>query len=309
MNYSIIKGFLLSLLPMSLSAQVASDKQPYDTEIRQWINNRDQTLRGFASPLSLAGMYWLQPGENSFGTDASNSIVFPEGSIAAKAGKYIVRNDSVILVLNNGTGIASKGKTAVSRFAIPQQDSLKYKSNDQSIVLEKGTLRWFLMINGGRLAIRLLDSNTEDHRLYNGVSRYPVNKDWRIPAKFESYKPNTTIAITNVLGKVDQRAAAGIVRFNYNGRSYELEALDRDGQLFFVFSDGTSNETSYQFRFLYANKPADGQITYIDFNKATNPNCAFSAHAPCPLPPEKNKLDFAIPAGEKKYTVVKRQEK
>jgi hypothetical protein len=29
--------------------------------------------------LSLAGLFWLKPGENTFGTDAGNAIVFPKG--------------------------------------------------------------------------------------------------------------------------------------------------------------------------------------------------------------------------------------
>src|SRR5271157_3099964 len=29
--------------------------------------------------LPLAGLFWLKPGENSFGTDEGNAIVFPKG--------------------------------------------------------------------------------------------------------------------------------------------------------------------------------------------------------------------------------------
>jgi len=39
----------------------------------------------------------------------------------------------------------------------------------------------------------------------------------------------------------------------------------------------------------------------IDFNKAYNPPCAFTAFATCPLPPIQNHLPFRIEAGEKKY--------
>ncbi len=302
--YKLFKWWLF-LLPVSLAAQSTHTGSSYKAEIESWIAARDASLRSNASPLSLTGMFWLKEGENTFGTGPDNDIIFPEGTLAKNAGKYIVRNDSVILELNNNTGILSKGKKAVSRFAIPQQDSLKYKSNEWSIVLEKGALRWFLMINGGRLALRLLDSNSREHRSYKGVNRYPVNEKWRIAARFVPYKPNTKIAITNIIGKTDQRAAAGIVHFTVNGKEYKLEALDRDGRLFFVFSDKTADAGSYAFRFLYADRPVQGEITYIDFNKATNPNCAFSPHAPCPLPPAQNKLDFAIPAGEKKYIAGK----
>ena len=39
----------------------------------------------------------------------------------------------------------------------------------------------------------------------------------------------------------------------------------------------------------------------LDFNKAYNPPCVFTAHATCALPPSENRLPIAIPAGEKRY--------
>lgn len=51
-------------------------------------------------------------------------------------------------------------------------------------------------------------------------------------------------------------------------------------------------------RFLYT-EMIDGNNVIIDFNKATNPPCAFSPFATCPLPPLENILDVEITAGEK----------
>jgi uncharacterized protein len=51
---------------------------------------------------------------------------------------------------------------------------------------------------------------------------------------------------------------------------------------------------------LDAPKPADGFVT-IDFNEATNPPCAFTDFATCPLPPKGNSLKVEIRAGEKTY--------
>ncbi|MCS6781502.1 MAG: DUF1684 domain-containing protein, partial [Geminicoccaceae bacterium] len=54
-------------------------------------------------------------------------------------------------------------------------------------------------------------------------------------------------------------------------------------------------------RFLYADPPdAEGTVR-LDFNRAFNPPCAFTAFATCPLPPPENRLDLAIEAGEKRY--------
>ena len=81
-----------------------------------------------------------------------------------------------------------------------------------------------------------------------------------------------------------------------------LDALDDEGDLFIIFRDGTSNSTTYPpGRFLVVEKPKDGANWVVDFNKAYNPPCAFSAYTTCPLPPPQNWLKGDMAAGEK-YT-------
>jgi uncharacterized protein len=68
-----------------------------------------------------------------------------------------------------------------------------------------------------------------------------------------------------------------------------------------MFKDATSAKSTYGAgRFLYSPIPK-GSTVEIDFNKAHNPPCAFTAFATCPLPPKQNILPVAIEAGEKSY--------
>ncbi len=77
--------------------------------------------------------------------------------------------------------------------------------------------------------------------------------------------------------------------------------LDDDGSLFFMFRDATSGHTTYGAgRFLEEVRPKDGFVE-LDFNRAINPPCVFTAYATCPLPPKQNALTVAIEAGEKRY--------
>jgi uncharacterized protein (DUF1684 family) len=39
----------------------------------------------------------------------------------------------------------------------------------------------------------------------------------------------------------------------------------------------------------------------VDFNQATNPYCAYTLYATCPLPPAQNQLSVRIAAGERKF--------
>jgi uncharacterized protein len=50
-------------------------------------------------------------------------------------------------------------------------------------------------------------------------------------------------------------------------------------------------------RFLHAPLPRNGHVD-LDFNKAYNPPCAFTAFATCPLPTKANQLQVRIEAGE-----------
>ena len=68
-------------------------------------------------------------------------------------------------------------------------------------------------------------------------------------------------------------------------------------ELFFIFRDATSNQFTYgAARFLYT-APARNGTVILDFNKAINPPCAFTAFATCPLPPPQNRLTLAVTAG------------
>jgi uncharacterized protein len=68
--------------------------------------------------------------------------------------------------------------------------------------------------------------------------------------------------------------------------------------------DKSNGEETYEGgRYLdlrFADLKNDGTL-FIDFNKAYNPYCAFSGGYSCPIPPLENRIQVAIPAGEKKF--------
>ena len=88
----------------------------------------------------------------------------------------------------------------------------------------------------------------------------------------------------------------------YQSQALMQETATRD-YLFIPFTDATSGIDSYG-----AGRYIDGTINDIrngslvlDFNKAYNPYCAYSAGYNCPIPPRENDLPVAIQAGEKNY--------
>ena len=111
------------------------------------------------------------------------------------------------------------------------------------------------------------------------------------------------LMITNVLGQTTAQKSAGRLLFNIDNKEYTLDVIDEGGpNLFIVFADETAGKTTYGAgRFIDIPKPDANGNTEIDFNKAYNPPCAFTAFATCPLPPAQNRLKVSITAGEKNY--------
>lgn len=73
--------------------------------------------------------------------------------------------------------------------------------------------------------------------------------------------------------------------------------------LFVPFTDGTTGDESYgsgRYLDLYVSDIQNNSCQ-LDFNKAYNPYCAYSAGYKCPIPPKENNLTVAIKAGEKNF--------
>src|SRR5690606_36446657 len=132
---------------------------------------------------------------------------------------------------------------------------------------------------------------------------WPIDVGWVLEGRFTPHPAGRTIEIANIVGGVDAMPNPGAVKFTRDGRDYRLEALEGgDGGLFLVLADRTSGQGSYGAgRYLDTTAPdAQGRVM-LNFNRAYNPPCAFTAFATCPLPPPDNRLDLAVTAGERAY--------
>jgi uncharacterized protein (DUF1684 family) len=162
----------------------------------------------------------------------------------------------------------------------------------------------FVIERGGKYAIRLKDKNSKMRREFTGLKWYPVKPEYRITATFNPYEPPKQIPVPNILGQTESLPSPGYVTFTLKGKTVRLEPVlesPDDKELFFIFRDGTSGDTTYPSgRFLYADMPVQGKVV-LDFNKAYNPPCAFTPYATCPLPPPANRLKVNIEAGELNY--------
>ena len=278
---------LLSLLGCAMVA--ATIDAPYRAQVEQWRQQREASLKADGGWLTVTGLFWLKDGDNSVGSDPSNDILLPDGS-PARLGNLKLQSGHVNFTAS-GSGVTLKGQAVT-------QTEVRPVGSD---VLVAGPLQLLVIKRGERLALRLKDNNSKARREFTHLSWYPVEEDWKIKAKFIPSPSATKIVFDTVIGEQETSDSPGYVEFERAGVIYRLQAAGEGRRLFFVIRDQTSGKTTYAAsRFLYADASQDGSVI-LDFNKAENPPCAFTAYATCPLPPPQNRLSLAITAGEQKY--------
>lgn len=284
-----------AILILSLFSCAEKVDEKYAAEIEDWRNARIERLKQPDSWLSLAGLYWLKEGENSFGSDQSNDFVFPPNKAPGFIGKFLLEDSSVTVKINPGVEIMSDGKKV---------DELVLR-DDQSgnpNVLEYGSLSWYLIKRGEKYGIRLKNSLSPTLTNFKGIKTFPVSERWKVKADLIPYNPPKMIEVPSVIGTVDTEESPGALSFKFEDSEYKLDPLKSGDGYFLIFADKTSGDETYGAgRFLYVEPPDSLGNIYIDFNKAYNPPCAFTRYATCPLPPKDNFLSLAVEAGEKNY--------
>jgi len=289
-------AIMLLLVPSLLGAGGAPAGDDYEATIRQWRENREKRLKADDGWLTVAGLFWLEKGENTMGTDPSSGIVLPEGSAPPRVGTIAYDGATATFTAAAGAAVTAEGKPVTT---MPLRDD----TAETTDLLTIGGLRFFVIARDGRHAVRLRDLNSPLRRNFTGLSWYPIDASWRVEAAFVPHDPPKTLKVPNVIGYVEEQPSPGYAVWKHDGQEMRLEPVLSDGgsELFFIFKDGTSGKETYPAgRFLYAALPADGKVI-LDFNKAYSPPCAFTPHATCPLPPEGNRLTGRIAAGEMNY--------
>ncbi len=284
---SLVAGFLLfAALP---SAAAGTSDAAYEKSLARWKQKRIDDLK--RDWLPLAGLAWLKPGENSFGSDASSRVLLPK-SAPAHGGVFLLNGDQITVRVREGVRVTSGGRRV---------RELKLAPDDPGpeTVLKLGSLRIHVIKRYQRYGIRIKDLASPEIKKFAGLSYFAVGSGYLVTGTFEPL-PGKKVTIPDVTGDVNEVEVPGVVRFQLQGREFTLAPLPSDnGRLFFILEDQTKGKETYPAgRYLYADPPVDGKVV-LDFNRAYNPPCAFTAYATCPLPPKENKLPVRIEAGEK----------
>jgi uncharacterized protein len=283
--------------PAPATPEAGATLQSEQVEVAAWRAQRLTSLTSDTGWLTLAGLFWLKEGDNSFGRATSNALILDNPSLADSAGSFALSGHRVRFTARPGSGVTHDGQPVGTL-------ELVADTSGDPTVLASGTLRFFVIERAGHLGVRVRDLDNPHRRQFRGLSYFPVSSAWVFDARFVPYEPVRHIRIVNILGMEEEDVSPGAVVFSRDGREWRLDTVleqPGDQELFIMFADATSGHETYGAgRFLYVPLPASGR-TRLDFNKAYNPPCALNDFATCPLPPPQNRLTLRVEAGEKVY--------
>jgi uncharacterized protein len=283
----------LSCSKSELELGPAEFPEDYAEQIDAFYANRHASLTKPAGWMRIDGMYWLDQGMSSFGSDSSVSVVFPENKIPGNAGVFVVSGDSVWIRAEKDIYFEHSDSLVTELLMYP---------TEQEVSVRYGDLEWIIIKRGDLIGIRLFNADNPLVDTFEGFPRFDINQNYHVLAELVTQQVMDSVKIANILGQEEMIKSPGVLRFQIAGEEYQLTALLGGERMFLIVGDLTNQTESYQAgRYLYVDYPAPGKhLTFIDFNKMYNPPCAYSAFTTCQLPPIQNRLHVEIPAGEKR---------
>lgn len=284
---------LVSIIASCGESGATFDPAAHVQEVVDWRAWRMEQLKQPSGYLNQIGLYWIEPGTYSFGSDESNDIVFG-GNAAAEIGVITVDEEGVSMTVIPGVDVQSDGGP-VRAIPIPAD------TTGEGVMVTHGSLGWTVVERVGRYGIRLRDFEHPFVESFGPLPYFDIDPSLRVQAKLLRYDEAKIANVGTVIeGLGYHPESPGLVEFEIDGKRYQLEAYTSGEKLFYVFGDQTNRDDTYGAgRFLYSTTPGDDGMTVLDFNKSYSPPCAFNDFSTCPVASPRNRLPIRIEAGEK----------
>ena len=265
----------------------------YIAEIEEWRVGRLDRLKAVDGYLNLAGLFWLSDITSRFGSAEDNDLVFPPPA-AAHIGEFEMTNEGIQMTVFPGGDVRLDGEQVES---ILMHDD----TTETPVTVSSGSLAWVVIYREGKIGVRLRDFNHPALAALPPIPHFDIDANWRVEGVLKLFDEPRIMNVGTVIEGVGYNPESpGVVAFEIDGESYELEAYTSGERLFFVFGDRSSGRDTYGAgRFVYAARPGEDGKTVLDFNKSYNPPCAFGDFSTCPVASPQNRLPIRVEAGEK----------
>jgi len=298
-KFILLFWVLVTFVSGSCRQSPTVDVESHKREIQEWQKSRLAKLTKDDGWLTLVGLFWLKEGENSVGSDSTCVVVLPKGKTPLRVGSIWFREGKLLFETTKGVEV-KWNDSIISKIDLQSDEGGK-----EPTILSLGTVTFYVIERGGKYAVRVKDKESETRKNFKGLEYFPIDAKWRIEAKFERYTPPETLDIPTMVGTIERFLCPGALAFHLDGKKYRLDAVIETGsedQLFIMFGDATNGKETYHLgRQLYTSLPDSNNNVILDFNRAYNWPCVFTAYATCPIIPKQNILPIRIEAGEKMY--------
>jgi uncharacterized protein len=214
----------------------------YTTDLEAWRTSMEASLRAEDGWLALAGLFWLNEGNNTIGADEACDVILPAGTAPAAVGHFERSGSVVTLFAQPGIDLLVNNEPVGVDGRVLHSDAGGAGKPDLVTI---GSLVMFVIIRGERIGIRLRDTQHPKRQQFEGRIWYPVQPEYCVQAVFTAYETPQTIAIPNILGDVEQQLSPGFVSFELAGQTCRLLPTSAGERLFFIVRDATSGHDTY----------------------------------------------------------------
>ncbi len=263
-----------------MSATESNAEGDFDLQWQRWHQEHERRRAGPLGFLAITGMHWLSIQPTRF-DDAP--------------GAWANEGRDVTVVLEEHEELVVDDQPVAGSHRFLDVDEVGVRASFGAAIVEvarRGTL----------FMIRPRDPTNEVRARYAGTPTYPPKSEWAVQGLFHPYASTQLVQVgASVEGLTQEYESKGEIAFEVAGQPLRLVAFQDDdpNELFIVFTDQTAGTTTYRAcRFLTTSAPDGEGRVVVDFNRATNPPCAYTDYATFPLPPKANHLRVKIEAGE-----------
>lgn len=246
-----------------------------------WHRNVEARRIAPHGPLSPVAMHWLSAEPLAYERAPGIWSVDAEGAVSATfSAEENVSRDGVPLV----GAISFEPLTGVEGFTLDWGEKL----------LE-------VAARSGNVVLRPRDPASPDRLDYRGTQTFKPEERMAILARFvPTVREAVEIESAAGIGRMQYHDSPGTAHFEADGQSLALTLFGsaEGNDLRVVFADATGKDLTYPAARFLDVQQIDETTVLLDFNRSTNPPCAYNVHATCPYPPPENRLAVRIEAGE-----------
>ncbi len=274
----------------------ALDAATHQSQWDAWKAHRLQVVTSPAHPMFYSGLRWLKPGPNTVGGDSTSYVTLTGKGVPKQVGTLIRDGFAVRFEPAPKAPVKVDSQPAAAGRLRTDADS-----GNPSIV-DVGTAGFKIVKRVDSIGVRSWDSEAPSAKAFKGLDYFPLDPAWRVAGHLVPLDTPKKVPVMTESGVAEEYTIVGHVAATLGGTPYNLLAYTGNNatDLFFTFSDESSGDETYGFRFLHAPLDTVTKLVTLDFNYAYNPDCAFSPFTTCPLPTAENKIHTKMLVGEKK---------